>query len=309
MPRSDDERRSPTSMRDLAARLRVHVHHLAATIGPRNLEHYDALQAAERHIASQFARLGYTPQRQAFRARGLEVANIEGARQGSDRTSRVIVVGAHYDTVGRSPGADDNASGVAALLEIARLYAPAAATPLPGTAPLATVRFVAFVNEEPPYFMTETMGSVVYARAAAARGDRIDGMLSLESMGYFSDARGSQQYPAPFSLFFPDRGNFLAMVSNFRSASLLRTAKSAFKSATALPLIASPAPERIAGVGWSDHWSFWQQGFRAIMLTDTVPYRNPHYHATTDTPDTLDYGRLAEVVSGCLAIVERLASR
>jgi hypothetical protein len=157
--------------------------------------------------------------------------------------------------------------------------------------------------------MTETMGSLVYARAAAARGERIDAMLSLESMGYFTDTAGSQQYPAPFSMFFPDRGNFLAMVSNFRSFSLLRVARSAFKSATTLPVVASPAPERIPGVSWSDHWSFWQQGFRAIMLTDTVPFRNPHYHSSTDTPDTLDYDRLAEVVSGCLAIVDRLASK
>jgi Zn-dependent M28 family amino/carboxypeptidase len=287
---------------DVAARLRAHVHHLAGAIGPRNLQHYDALQAADHYIASEFARVGYTPQRQAFRAQGLEVANIEAERAGRHGAARIIVIGAHYDTVGRSPGADDNASGVAALLELARLCASAAHSRV-------TVRFVAFVNEEPPHFMTETMGSLVYARAAAARGDRVTSMLSLESMGYFSDEPGSQQYPAPFSLFFPDRGNFLAMVSNFRSAPLLLTARAAFKSATTLPVIASPAPEWIAGVSWSDHWSFWQQGFRAIMLTDTVPFRYPHYHSSTDTPDRLDYDRLGEVVSGCLAIVDRLASR
>jgi hypothetical protein len=133
-------------------------------------------------------------------------------------------------------------------------------------------------------------------------------MLSLESIGYFSDERGSQQYPAPFSLFFPDRGNFLAMVSNFRSTSLLRTARSAFKSGTTLPVIAAPAPTRIPGISWSDHWSFWQQGYRAIMLTDTVPYRYPHYHLSTDTADRLDYDRLTEVVSGCAAILERLST-
>ena len=228
------------------------------------------------------------------------MANVEAERRGTS-ASRVIVIGAHYDTAGRSPGADDNASGVAALIEIARLSAVATLR--------STVRFVAFVNEEPPHFMTDTMGSLVYARAAAARGERIAAMLSLESLGYFSEEPGSQQYPAPFALFFPNRGNFLAMVSNFRSVRLLRRAYLAFKSATELPVIASPAPERIPGIAWSDHWSFWQQGFPAIMLTDTVPYRNPHYHATTDLPDTIDYPRLAEVVSGCVAIVERLASR
>src|SRR5688500_11224204 len=156
----------------VTARLRDHVYHLAGAVGPRNLQHYEALQAADRYIASELARVGYTPQRQAFRAEGLEVANIEAERVGRGRAG-IIVIGAHYDTVGRSPGADDNASGVAALLELARLCTAAPPS-------RATVRFVAFVNEEPPHFMTGTMGSLVYARAAAARGDRIAGMVSLE---------------------------------------------------------------------------------------------------------------------------------
>ena len=286
---------------DVAVTLRGHVRHLADAIGPRNLQHYSALQSAQQYVEAEFARAGYKPVRHAYRANGFDVANIEAIRRGTGAHG-AIVLGAHYDSVDRSPGADDNASGVAVLLELARICAAAP----PGR---ADVRFVAFVNEEPPYFMTEAMGSLVYARAAAARRERIQAMLSLESMGYYSDASGSQLYPAPFSMFFPDRGNFLAMVSNFRSFPLLRVARSAFKSATTLPVVASPAPERIAGVSWSDHWSFWQQGFHAIMLTDTVPFRNPHYHATTDTPDTLDYDRLAEVVTGCLAIVDRLASK
>ena len=286
---------------DVALRLSDHVHRLAVTIGPRNLQHYPALQLTERYIYNELAGLGYTPRRQPFLAYGLEVANIEVERRASEGAP-IVVIGGHYDTVSGSPGADDNASGIAVLLELARAYASSVPR-------RATVRFVAFVNEEPPHFRTETMGSLVYAREAAARGERIEAMLSLESMGYYSDEPGSQQYPAPFSLFFPDRGNFLAMVSNFRSTSLLLTARAAFKSATALPVIASPAPERIAGVSWSDHWSFWQQGFRAIMLTDTVPFRNPHYHATTDLPGTLDYDRLAEAFAGCVAIVDRLASR
>ncbi len=289
-------------MRELATRLSGHVHHLAGTIGPRNLGHDGSLRSAQLYIEAEFARAGYAPSQQVFSAYGSEVANIEAELAGTGAPRRIIVIGAHYDSAGRSPGADDNASGVAALLEVARLHASR------GPAD-ATVRFVAFVNEEPPHFMTETMGSLVYARAAAGRGDRVEAMLSLESMGYFSDAPGSQQYPAPFSLFFPDTGDFLAMVSNFKSASLLRTARAAFRSATGLRVIASPAPARIAGVSWSDHWSFWEQGFRAIMLTDTAPFRYPHYHATTDTPDRLDYARLAEVVSGCGAIVDRLAGR
>jgi Zn-dependent M28 family amino/carboxypeptidase len=302
MSRSREEQRSAASTRGLADRLNAHVHHLAGTIGPRNLGHYAALRSAERYIVAEFTALGYTASRQVFNAHGSEVANVEAERAGTGRSARVIVIGAHYDSAGLTPGADDNASGVAAMLELARLYA--AADPAD-----ATVRFVAFVNEEPPHFMSDTMGSLVYARAAARRGDRIEAMLSLESIGYFSDAPGSQQSPAPFSVFFPDTGDFLAMVSNFRSVAVLRRARAAFKSATPLRVIASPAPERIAGVSWSDHWSFWEQGYRAIMLTDTAPFRNPHYHASTDTADRLDYGRLAEVVNGCAAIVTRLASR
>ena len=301
MSRSQDDPRTSVSTTDVAARLRGHVRQLAGAIGPRNLQHYPALKGAERYIEAEFARPGYTVRRQPFRAGGFEVANFEVERPGTTTPDRIVVIGAHYDSAGRSPGADDNASGVAVLLELARLYASATLH--------RTVRFVAFVNEEPPHFMTETMGSLVYARAAASRGERIEAMLSLESLGYFNDERGSQRYPAPFSLFFPDRGNFLAMVSNFRSAPLLRTARSAFTSGTRLPVIASPAPARIPGVGWSDHWSFWQQGYRAIMLTDTVPYRNPHYHSISDLPDPLDYTRLVEVVRGCAAVVERLASK
>jgi len=162
---------------------------------------------------------------------------------------------------------------------------------------------LAFVNEEPPYFMTENMGSFRYAAEAAARGDDIVVMISLETIGYYSDAPGSQRYPRPFHLLFSDRGNFLAMVSNMGSMRALRTASRAFRSATRLPLIASPAPASIPGVAWSDHWSFWQHGYRALMLTDTAPYRYPHYHLATDTPERLDYDTMAQVVTGCAAAI------
>jgi Zn-dependent M28 family amino/carboxypeptidase len=192
------------------------------------------------------------------------VTNIEVERRGSRRPERVLVIGAHYDSVADSPGANDNASGVAVILELARLNAT--------LAPPVTVRFVAFVNEEPPYFMTAEMGSWRYAADAAARGDNIVAMISLETIGYYSDEAGSQRYPFPFGLVFPNRGNFLAMVSNVRSVGALRRAAKAFRSATCLPLIASPAPSAIPGVAWSDHWSFWKHGYRALMLTDTALY-------------------------------------
>jgi Zn-dependent M28 family amino/carboxypeptidase len=286
-----------TSVDEVRAALRLHVERLAAT--PRNVDHYRALLRAERYIAERLTRAGYTAVAQEYDAAGFRVANVEAERRGSMQPGRLIVIGAHYDSIGLSPGANDNASGVAAMLELARLHASA-----PQAA--ATVRFVAFVNEEPPYFMTDGMGSLVYARRMASRGERAAAMISLETIGYYSDERGSQRYPAPFDRVLPDRGNFIAMVSNFASVRLLVTTAWAFRRASSLRVIASPAPESIPGVGWSDHWSFWQQGCAAMMVTDTAPYRYPHYHAQSDTPDKLDYERMSRVVIGISAAIRAL---
>ena len=277
-----------------AAALKRHVAALAQA--PRNLWHYESLQRAAAYIDREFTKAGYTPRHQGYDVAGRQVANIEAARRGHRRPDRIVVIGAHYDSIADSPGANDNASGVAAMLELARMHAASTAAGL-------TVRFVGFVNEEPPYFMTDSMGSVRYAAEAAARGDDIVAMISLETIGYYSDAPGSQRYPFPFHWLFPNRGNFLAMVSNIGSVRALRTASRAFRSATRLPLIASPAPASIPGVAWSDHWSFWQHGYRAMMLTDTAPYRYPQYHSTADTPERLDYERMAQAVTGCAAVV------
>jgi hypothetical protein len=151
------------------------------------------------------------------------------------------------------------------------------------------------------------MGSVVYATRAKARGDQISGMVSLETMGYYSDAEGSQQYPPPFHWLFPNTGHYLAAVSNFGSMGLLRTFTSAFRRGSPLPLIGSPAPARVPGIGWSDHWAFWQHGYPAILLTDTALYRYPHYHQMTDTPNKLDYLRLAYAAQGVASGVNAAA--
>jgi Zn-dependent M28 family amino/carboxypeptidase len=278
----------------VAATLERHV--VAIADAPRNLWHYDSLQRTGAYIDAELTRAGYHPRHQAFEVEGRRVANIEVERPGFHQPDRIVVIGAHYDSAGDSPGANDNASGVAVMLELARLHARSAA-------PL-TVRFVAFVNEEPPYFMTAAMGSYRYAASAAARGDNIVAMISLETIGCYSDEVGSQRYPFPFGLVLPGRGDFLAMVSNMRSVGVLRAAAKAFRSATNLPLIASPAPASIPGVAWSDHWSFWQHGYRALMLTDTALYRYPHYHLGTDTPERLDYQRMARVFTGCAAVIQ-----
>jgi Zn-dependent M28 family amino/carboxypeptidase len=278
----------------IAAALRRHV--VAIAGAPRNLRHYESLQQTAAYIAGDFALAGYRPRHQVFEVDGRCVANVEAERQGRNRPDRILVVGAHYDSVDDSPGANDNASGVAVMLELARMHAAAAAP--------VTVRFVAFVNEEPPYFMTPAMGSWHYAADAAARGDDLVAMISLETIGYYRDDIGSQDYPFPFGVVLPSRGNFLAMVSNIRSMRALITAAKAFRSATCLPLVASPAPASIPGVAWSDHWSFWRHGYRALMLTDTALYRYPHYHLETDTPDRLDYERMARVLTGCAAVIK-----
>lgn len=279
--------------------LRAHVDALAGTIGERNLWQPGTLTRAAVYIAEAFAAAGYSPRAQEYDVQGRSVANIEATLGGAADPDSIIVVGAHYDTVMGCPGANDNATGVAATLEIARRFA--------GTPRARTIRFVAFANEEPPFFQTPSMGSVVYAEAAKRRGDAIRAMLSLETIGYYSDAPGSQRYPPPLNLLFPDVGNFIAFVSNLGSARLLRSAQRAFKERTAFPVQAAPAPESVAGVGWSDQWAFWRAGYQALMVTDTAPYRYPWYHTPDDTPDKIDFEKFERVVDGLEHVVHLLA--
>jgi len=168
-----------------------------------------------------------------------------------------------------------------------------------------TLRFVAFVNEEPPYFLTEQMGSFVYAKRCKTRGDQISAMISLETIGYFSDAPHSQTYPLlGLGAFYPTVGNFIGFVGNVPSRALLRRAIARFRQRAKVPSEGAALPSFIAGVAWSDQWSFWQHGYRGIMITDTAPFRYPHYHSATDTPDKLDYDRFALVVSGIQKMIE-----
>ena len=273
---------------------------LAGTIGERNLWKYAALNRAADYISSQLTASGHILRRQTFEVSKLPVSNVDATLAGASRAHEIIVIGAHYDTVPGCPGANDNATGVAAVLELARRFSQ---RPQP-----RTVRFVAFVNEEPPFFKTARMGSLVYATAARANRERVKGMLSLETMGYFSDADGSQSYPTPVAWAYPTVGNFIGFVTDLRSAPLLWRARRAFKRRTSFPLQSAALPGRIPGVGWSDHWAFWQSGYRAVMITDTAPFRYPWYHTADDTPDKIDYDKLSRVVEGLEAVVEALAS-
>jgi hypothetical protein len=280
-------------------RLRTHVDTLAGHIGERNVWQPEALAAAADYIRATLEGAGYAVLTQSFESEGLMLQNLEVELPGDTAPHKIVVVGAHYDSVAGTPGANDNASGVAALLEIARLLA--------GKRYARSVRLVAFANEEPPFFYTDAMGSTVYATRSRRRGEQIEAMLALETIGWYSDQPASQRYPFPFGLFYPDSGNFIGFVGNLSARALVRRALGLFRTSTAFPSEGVAAPGGMEGVHWSDHWSFWEAGYRAIMITDTALFRYPHYHAPTDTPDKLDYPSLARVTRGLAEVVAGLA--
>lgn len=274
--------------------------------GPRS--NPETLEAAAQFIEQRFAQAGLETQRQTYgvkgnsgeRGKGDRYSNIVAEITGAEQPDQIILLGAHYDSAYTAPGANDNASGVAALLALAEQFAKADAQPA------RTLRFVAFVNEEPPFFQTEDMGSLVYARQAKANGDNIIAMLSLETLGYYSDEPGSQDYPALLNWLYPSTGNFIAFIGDVGSRKLVRTSIHDWRDRVAFPSQGAALPRGIPGVGWSDHWSFWQVGYPAIMVTDTATYRDPHYHTDDDRPEWIDGGpselgkanRLAQVVTG-----------
>ena len=286
-------------MDELAARLEQHVRALAGDIGERNLFRHGTLQAAADYIAGIWGDMGYRVEEESFLARGTPCSNLAVLRPGRTASSRILVVGAHYDTVPGSPGADDNASGVAALLEMGRA--------LRDVETRCTVRLVAFVNEEAPFFFSGEMGSLVHARAARRRGDDIVLMISLEMLGYYLDEPGSQGYPPLLRHFFPDRGNFIGFVSNLRSRGKLRQAVAAFRAHSDFPAESLATLAVVPGVALSDHLSFWRAGYHALMVTDTAFYRNPFYHTAMDTPDRIDYPSLARVTGGLSEAIADLA--
>jgi len=287
--------------RALAAALKRHIETIAAR--EHNLRRYDELEKAARYIEATLASYGYSFGRQEFFFDDSAVRNIDAVIEPRSGIAdpQVIVVGAHYDSVRGSPGANDNGSGVAAVLELARLLHN-----LRGAA-AKRIRLVLFVNEEPPYFKTEDMGSLHYARALAERRERVAAMISLETIGYYSSAPGSQRYPAMFNLLYPDRGDFIAFVGTPSARPLVWQAIRSFRSHTAFPSIGGVAPADVPGIDWSDHWSFTQHGFPAMMVTDTALFRYPHYHQPSDTPDKVDVDSLARVVKGMERVIRDLA--
>jgi hypothetical protein len=299
MPGKNVSRSGPLSPDEITLReeLRANVQKLAGEIGERNMWHYAQLNAAADFIEDSFSRAALRSRRDSYDMRGQLCHNIEAEIPGN--RPAIIVIGAHYDSVFGSPGANDNGTGVAATLALARLFASAK--------PKHTLRFVAFVNEEPPYFLSGEMGSLIYARRCKERGDKISAMISLETIGYFSDAPNSQTYPSPgLGMFYPKVGNFIGFVSNVRSRALLRRVITMFRKHAKIPSEGASLPAFIPGVSWSDQWSFWQHGYQAIMVTDTAPFRYPYYHSSNDTPDKLDYDRFTLVVSGMEKVIQDL---
>jgi hypothetical protein len=287
---------------ELSARLREHVRAVASR--PHNLGHPEELERAAAHIEAALEGMGYAVHRQPFSAAGREVRNIEAVVEPSAAAgARTLVVGAHYDSCFDAPGANDNGTGVAGVLELARLLAD-----LRGEAPLR-IRFALFVNEEPPFFKTELMGSLVYARRLAASGEPVLGMLSLETLGFYSDAENSQRYPWPLGLLYPTKGDFVAFVGLVSSRAFVRRTAVAFRALAPFPSQGGTAPGLIPGIDWSDHWSFARMGIPALMVTDTALFRYPHYHTAADTPDKVDYERLARVVSGLERVVRAWAQQ
>ncbi|MEM7232978.1 MAG: M28 family peptidase [Planctomycetota bacterium] len=284
--------------------LKRHVITLAETIGERHTRRPEKLAEARDYISVEFREHGYEPRFQTYEVSsppGTACSNVEVEILGTELPKEIVIIGGHYDSVVDCPGANDNGTGTAAVLELARLFSQ--------TKPRRTLRFVAFVNEEPPYFQTDDMGSVVYAKRCRENEENVVAMISVETIGYYTDEEGSQKYPSPlFGNVYGTKGDFVGFISNFGSRDLLTRCGKIFREKAKIKSQLAPIPDVIPGIGWSDHWSFWQEGYSAIMVTDTATFRYPHYHEASDTPEKIDFTSAARVVSGLEAVVEDLVN-
>ncbi len=287
--------------RAVSAELSRHVQELAVGIGVRRATEGDSLLRAERYLSRELSLVtSATLRRERIPSSPAEATNLVLELPGKT-SSPIVLVGAHYDSApGGTPAANDNGSGAAAVLVLAQRLAR--------SEHLLPIRFVLFANEEMPYFQTEAMGSLVHARGCVARGDQLRAVFSLETMGHFSDAPGSQKYPPPLNRLYPDTGNFIGFVGNLSSRQLVRESLGRFRAHATVPSEGAALPASLPGIGWSDHWAFWQVGYSAVMVTDTAPFRDPNYHELSDTPDQMDFERLARVVIGLEAMLKELAS-
>ncbi|MCX6878094.1 MAG: M28 family peptidase [Verrucomicrobia bacterium] len=285
-----------STVRVSAERLKDHVSTLSQTFHPRDWEHPGNLEKCADYITTHFTKAGATVESQVFAVQGKRYRNVIG-RFGAGQGGKVVV-GAHYDSYSETPGADDNASGIAALIELAYLAG--------GDAPQRELELVAYVLEEPPFFGGPEMGSAIHAKSIAGEKARIKGVIVLEMVGCFKDEAGSQSYPTSLlRLLYPSRGNFIAVAGRWDQGDWIKAVKVGMKGTTALPVYSIRAPALLPGIDFSDHYNYWPYGLKAAMITDTSFYRNKAYHTSEDTPERLDYGRMSKVV---VAVFEAIRS-
>lgn len=281
-------------------KLDQHIHFLADKIGPRHLQRHKALHDTALYIKQKLIDAGLEVQIQEYRVDNIVCENVIAELKGK-ASDEIVVVGAHYDTVmPNCVGANDNGSGVAAVLALAQTMVK--------TPQDKTIRFAFFVNEEPPYFQTEHMGSLHYAKMLREKNEKVGVMLSLEAIGYYTDVPNSQSYSFPFGWFYPSVGNFVAFIGGVSSRSVIHKAIKVFRETTPFPSEGGAVPAFIPGVSWSDHWAFWQQGYPAFMITDTALFRYPYYHTIEDTPDKFNTDHLARVVQGLEKVIQSFAT-
>lgn len=292
----------------LPVRLERDVRALSEGFGPRNAMDRNNLNASGEWVIERLEAMGYSTRREDVPVREGSAFNVVAERTGTTNPDEIVVIGAHYDTEIETPGADDNASGVAVMLELAQRFAPSA-----DRQPGRTLRFIAFTNEEGSNSYGSIMGSRVSAELSRERGERVVAMLSLEMLGYFSDEPGSQSYPFPTDspltqgLNLPDAGNFVAVVGRLGDKELVDRLGSAMVGAGSIPVTPVALPPVVRDIWRSDNGNYWRSGYPAVMVTDTSNFRNPHYHKATDTAETLDFERMAGVVEALDAGIRALA--
>lgn len=290
-----------TELQALSKQLERDVRWLSESFLPRSSGKPENLAYAAQYIAQRFEENGYDKvERQSYEVQGATYHNVWVHNQKEAPKKEVVVVGAHYDAFQKSPGANDNASGVAALLHLAKkIGAQNLQTPF---------IFVALANEEPPHFGTAAQGARQFAHFLAQNGTHVKAMVSLETLGFYTDRAGSQRYPAPLDMAYPHTGNFLGVVGNLSSRSLVNAAVTAFRATQLMPAEGASLPSFVEGVGWSDHAAFWEWGIPAIMITDTAPFRYPYYHTAADTADKLDYHRFGLATIGIESVLIAVAN-
>ncbi|MFY9310916.1 MAG: M28 family peptidase [Bacteroidia bacterium] len=272
-------------------KIKEHIHKLISTDNPRNYRNIKSLNQAADYISNEFKKLNLTVEEQKYEVEGNEYKNLIcsfGPKEGER-----IIVGAHYDVCGEQAGADDNASGVVGLIEVARL--------LTQLKPVLKYRIdlVAYTLEEPPFFRTEFMGSYIHAKSLKDNAVKVKAMICLEMIGYFSDKKKSQEYPVGLlKLFYPDKGNFIAVVSKMGQGGITRTFKKNMRKGSDIDVRSINAPAFVQGIDFSDHLNYWNFGYNALMINNTAFYRNKNYHESSDVPESLDYKRMAEVIKG-----------